>query len=63
MKVSIKAARINAELTQAELAEAVGVSKKSVELWEKCKTRPTIDKVPKLCEAFGATYDDIDWTR
>lgn len=40
MKISLKAARVNANLTQQEVAEKLGVSKHTVINWENGKTHP-----------------------
>ena len=61
MKMTLKAARINAGLTQEQLAKKVGVAKKTVSTWETGKVRPKIDKVEAICSAVGTGYDDITW--
>jgi len=61
MKMTLKAARINAKLTQTELAKKVGVTKKTICYWENGKARPKVDKVEAICAAVGAGYDDITW--
>lgn len=61
MQISLKAARINAELKQSEVASALSVTKKTVASWENKKTLPKIDKIEALCTLYGVTYDDIRW--
>lgn len=61
MLITIKAARINKRLLQSELAEAVGVSKKTIGAWENGKAIPTADKIEPLCNALGVSYDNIRW--
>lgn len=39
LKISLKAARINANLTQQEVADKIKVSKHTIINWEKGKTR------------------------
>ena len=61
MRISLKAARVNAGLTQMEVSEKLGISKKTVHSWENGKTKPKLDKVEPLCFLYGLTYDDIEW--
>lgn len=61
VRITMRAARINKNLTQAQVAEAVGVTKKTVGSWECGKTRPKLDKIEPICELYGVTYDDIVW--
>lgn len=61
MRISIKAARVNAELKQSDTATALNVSKKTVASWEKGETMPKADKINALCTLYGVSYDDIRW--
>lgn len=47
MKVTLKAARINAGLTQAEAAQKLNVSKDSISNWERGKTFPDVPLLKK----------------
>lgn len=60
-KMSLAAARVNAKLTQQEAAEKIGVTKKTVWLWENDLSIPKSDKVDAICEAYGLNYDDINF--
>ena len=59
MKISLKAARVNAGMTQNEAARKAGVSKSSIINWEKGKTFPTATKMMELCKLYCVTMDDI----
>ena len=61
MKISLKAARINKDMTQQEMATALGVTKKTVGSWENGKTMPGADKIDPICDLLGVRYDDILW--
>lgn len=61
MRMSIRGLRAHRKMTQQELADHVGVNKKTVALWENGETTPNVDKVDKICEALGVGYDDIEW--
>lgn len=61
MQVSLKAARINKNLLQKDVAAAVKVNKKTISSWESGKTKPSADKIDALCTVLGVSYDDIKW--
>lgn len=42
-------------LSQQRLAEELGIQYQSVQDWERGKTRPSLDKVVRLCEIFDVT--------
>ena len=50
IQISIAAARVNAGLTQAEMAEKLGVSKATIVSWERGKTVPKINQFQAFCE-------------
>ena len=51
-QISLAAARVNAEMTQEEVASAMHVSKNTVVNWEKGKTEPSISQSRKLSELY-----------
>ena len=59
MKVTLKAARINAGLTQAEAAQKLNVSKDSISNWERGKTFPDVPLLKKIESLYGVDYKDI----
>lgn len=59
MLVSLKAARVNANLTQKAVAKALGISEVTIINWEKGKTSPTADNLSALCALYNANIDDI----
>ena len=59
IKISMAAARVNAGLTQKQLAAICGVSENTVINWENGKTVPRIDMLPVLEEAYGISADYI----
>ena len=56
-KLSMKAARINAELNLAEAAEKIGVSISTVKNWEAKKTFPNQPMIERICAAYAIPYD------
>lgn len=63
MQLSIKAARVNANLTQQELAEAVGVTTQTINSWENGRREPKVSQAKVLCETLGVRMDDIFFPR
>ena len=61
MRMTLKAARVNKNLTQEELAAALGVTKKTVGAWESGKLKPRFEKIEPICNALGVKYDNIEW--
>lgn len=52
----IKAARIAAHMTQADLAEILGVAYQNIGQWESGKRNPKIDTIFKIAEALGVSW-------
>lgn len=50
----IREARRGLELTQDDLAEVVGVHKRTIENWERGKTKP-FDRIEDLADALGVS--------
>lgn len=59
MKVTLKAARINAGYTQSEAATKLQVSKDSISNWERGKTYPDIPALKRIEQLYGIDYKDI----
>ncbi len=57
----IKMARMEAGLSQAELAERVGATRQTIGLIEAGKYNPTIKLCLAMCKALGKTLDDLFW--
>ena len=60
-KMTMRAARINAGLTQKHAAKEIGVSNKTLGLWEAGVRFPNAEKIGIICDLYGVTYDDITW--
>ena len=59
VKMSLAAARVNRGLTQAELAEKIGVSRQAIFDWENGKRAIRPINLYALCSALDITEDDI----
>lgn len=58
-KMTMKAARINANLTQKVAAKIFGVSNKTLSHWENGISFPAADKIPIICDTYRVEYNDI----
>lgn len=59
LKVTLRAARVNAGLTQRTAAISLGISPDVVSNWERYKTYPDASMIPKLETLYGVKYEDI----
>ena len=57
----MKAARAALDLSQQQLADAVGVSRQTINAIEKGDYNPTIRLCLAICRALGKTLDDLFW--
>ena len=58
-KISLKAARINANLTQKAVADSIHVKKETISSWEKGKSEPRISQAYALSSLYGVPLDNI----
>ena len=58
-KSPITAARLAADMTQGQLAEAVGCTQKDVSRWERGVYSPRVDVLVKMAEVLGCSIDDL----
>lgn len=61
MKISLKAARVNAEMKQSDVAEKLGITVDRVKNLETLEgsARITYEMLLQLCSLYGCTIDDI----
>ncbi|MGN0906042.1 MAG: helix-turn-helix transcriptional regulator [Bullifex sp.] len=57
----LKAARAMMDMSQAELAEKVEVSRQTINAIEKGDYNPTINLCIRICKALGKTLDELFW--
>ena len=57
--VKIKAARAELDMTQKALAEAVGVSRQTMNAIEQGNYNPTIKLCRAMCRVLGKTLDEL----
>lgn len=61
MAFSLKAARVNAGLTQTEVARCINKSKNTVASYEAYETKPDIETALALSALYKIHVDDIRW--
>jgi len=59
LKVSIKALRVNAKLSQQEAADKIGVAQRTLQNWENGVTYPTAVQLVSICSVYNCTMADI----
>ena len=59
--IAIKVARAEKDMTQKALAEAVGVSRQTMNAIEKGEYNPTIRLCRQICRILDRSLDDLFW--
>lgn len=63
IKNRVKLSRVEKNLTQAELAEAVGVTRQTISLIEAGRYNPTLRLCLQIARALGKTLDQLFWIK
>jgi putative transcriptional regulator len=61
--LKIKSARAALDMTQKDLAEAVGVSRQTMNAIEKGDYNPTIKLCIAICRVLGKSLDELFWEK
>ena len=59
--LKLKSARAALDLSQQDLADAVGVSRQTINAIEKGDYNPTIRLCLTICRVLGKTLDELFW--
>lgn len=59
LQISLAAARVNAELTQSQVADIMKVDRSTVRRWEKSEKIPNYDETKRLAEIYHIPMDCI----
>lgn len=59
MQITLKAARINAGLTQEQVKQKLGYSRNTLYRWENGIGSPKFDDLMKLCGLYGVPVECI----
>lgn len=57
----VKIARIECDMNQEDLANAVGVTRQTIGLIEAGKYNPTLKLCVAICKALNKTLNDLFW--
>lgn len=57
----MKMARVEANLSQAQLAKAVGATRQTIGLIEAGDYNPSLKLCTAICKALGKTLDELFW--
>ena len=60
---NLRTMRTEAELTQGEVSDMIGVSQKTLSSWETGRTEPTIGDIIKLCKVFDCPIEKLTGTK
>lgn len=60
-KMTLKAARVNAGLTQKDAANALGVSEQTLSNHERGISEPRVSMIEKICKLYGVKQEEIEW--
>lgn len=59
MKITLKAARVNADLTLEDAARKLGITKNTLISYEKYRTIPDMEMGTAMASLYGASVDDL----
>lgn len=59
LRITLKAARVNAGLAQKEAAKKLKISNKTLASWENGASCPKANQVEQLCELYGVSYNEV----
>lgn len=59
VQMTLKAARVNAGLTQKEAANELKVSNKTLGKWENGDSIPNAKYIEPICNLYSVSYDNI----
>lgn len=59
MAITLKSARVNKSLTQAEAAKILGISTETLSNYERGKSFPDVPVIKKMEDLYGLPYSEI----
>lgn len=61
MSITLKAARVNKQMTQIEAAEKLGIAVDTLRQYESGKTFPDVPMIRKIEDLYCVSYNDINF--
>ena len=59
--ITLKAARVNSEMTQKQAASKLGVSEQTLSNYERYISYPDVPMLLKMQELYNITFDQVTW--
>ena len=59
MQITLKAARVNAGLTQQQVQQETGIARSTLRRWEQGKTSPKVSELVILCDLYAVAIEHI----
>jgi putative transcriptional regulator len=59
--IKLKVARVEADLSQEQLAQKVGVTRQTIGMIEAGNFNPSVNLCILICKALGKTLNDLFW--
>lgn len=59
MVITLKAARVNSDLTLTQAAKILRIHKNTLSSYENYKTKPDIELSKKMADLYGCTVNDL----
>lgn len=59
MAITLKAARVNKNLTQEDAAKLIGVTPDIISNWERKVSYPNIPQLKKIEQVYDVSYNDL----
>ncbi|GFP76362.1 helix-turn-helix transcriptional regulator [Clostridium fungisolvens] len=59
--LKLKMARVESDMSQDELAKAVGATRQTISMIESGNYNPTLKLAVAICKALGKTLNDLFW--
>lgn len=61
MSITLKAARVNKNMTQVEAAKALGIAVDTIRQYEAGNTFPDVPMIQKIEKLYSVSYNDINF--
>lgn len=63
MGITLKAARVNVGMTQRQAAEALGISRETLQNYEAGKNFPSVPIIKKIEDLYKIPYENLIFSR
>lgn len=61
--MSLRSARVNANLTQQDVKEKTGIARSTLTRWERNQTTPSEKNKEVLCKLYDTSPEKISWQK